>query len=427
VYNIQEVAAEVQALAPSARVVYGHGQMAPKELEAVMLKFMRRQADILVSTTIIESGIDNPTANTMIIADADRFGLSELHQLRGRVGRYKNRAYCYLLLPDDRPIKEKAKKRLAAIEQFSMLGAGFKIAMRDLEIRGAGNILGPEQSGHIAAVGYDMYCQLLERSVRQLKNEVVATPSEVSLDIGVTGLIPKGYIPSEARRLEAYRRIAVAPDAKTLDQIRADIISAYGSVPEACERLLDLALVRAGARSGGVRSILIKERDLVIRTTDQASVVGRMIGAPGRSTVLPPRNPGEVPEVYWRPEDAATLEPRRLLGILKRQFGAAAAFGSGTNGVAGAVVKPAGSAMIAPAAPLPPKGPSIKKPLFSPARIVPVNRTASGSSPAAGKKPGKVPLSRELRDVKKMLRQAAKESPQFKAMDSGGEASDDDL
>ncbi len=176
VHDIVSVADDVRRLAPDAKIVVGHGQMAPAELEEVMLTFMRGPssrggADILVSTTIIESGIDIPTANTIIIKDADRFGLAELHQLRGRVGRSKHRAYCYLLLPPERTVKEIARKRLKAIEQYSMLGAGFKIAMRDLEIRGAGNILGPEQSGHIAAVGYDMYCRLLEEAVKGMSGE----------------------------------------------------------------------------------------------------------------------------------------------------------------------------------------------------------------------------------------------------------------
>ena len=156
---------------PEARILIGHGQMGEGEMEEAMLEFIRHEADMLVCTTIIESGLDIPNANTIIINNADRFGLSELHQLRGRVGRWKHRAYCYLLLPADRPVTPVAAKRLKAIEEYSHLGAGFKIAMRDLELRGAGNILGPEQSGHIATVGYEMYCQLLEEATRQLKNE----------------------------------------------------------------------------------------------------------------------------------------------------------------------------------------------------------------------------------------------------------------
>ena len=170
VYDIEEVAEEIREIVPEAKVIVGHGQMPPRELESVMLQFVGGKADVLVSTTIIESGIDIPTANTMFIDDSDRFGLSDLHQLRGRVGRYKHRAYCTLMLPRDRFINPTARKRLHAIEQFSMLGAGFQIALRDLEIRGAGNLLGAEQSGHIAAVGYEMYCQLLEKAVNELKS-----------------------------------------------------------------------------------------------------------------------------------------------------------------------------------------------------------------------------------------------------------------
>ena len=177
VHNILEIADEIQQLVPDARIIVGHGQMGEGELEEVMLKFIRHEADILVCTTIIESGLDIPNANTILINNADRFGLSELHQLRGRVGRYKHRAYCYLLLPADRPVTPVAAKRLKAIEEYSHLGAGFKIAMRDLELRGAGNILGPEQSGHIATVGYEMYCQLLEEATQQLKNEAQADPA----------------------------------------------------------------------------------------------------------------------------------------------------------------------------------------------------------------------------------------------------------
>jgi transcription-repair coupling factor (superfamily II helicase) len=350
VHDIHSVADDVQKLAPNARIVVGHGQMPPHELEEVMHKFMTRppQADILVSTTIIESGIDIPTANTMIIEDADRFGLADLHQLRGRVGRSKHRGYCYLLLPDNRPLREKAKQRLKALEQFSMLGAGFKIAMRDLEIRGAGNILGPEQSGHIAAVGYDMYCQLLERAVKGLKNETIAIPSETAVEIGVSGSIPKPYIPSDMRRLEAYRRIALAGNAAELEKVRADLTAAYGDLPEPTQRLLQLAQLRTGARAAGVRLIFIRDPDVIFRTSDPAATAAALtspeqklgdasrLSAPhsalrtqhsalasvGKVTILPPPGPGQLPEVYFRPHSPAMLEGggATLLAILNRRF-----------------------------------------------------------------------------------------------------------
>lgn len=322
VHNIKSMADDVHRLAPDARIVIGHGQMPDGELEEVMLKFMRRQADILVCTTIIESGIDIPTANTIIINDADRFGLAELHQLRGRVGRSKHRGYCYLLLPENRPLKEVAKKRLKAVEQFSMLGAGFKIAMRDLEIRGAGNILGPEQSGHIAAVGYDMYCQLMDRSVKELRNEVTAAPSETAVEIGVIGSIPKPYIPSDIRRLEAYRRIAMAATTDELAKVHADIQAAYGDIPEQTLRLLWLSELRIGSRLLGIRSITVREKDVIIRTTDQDAVAARMHDAPGRISVLPVRSPSEVPEIYFRPDNPQTLMPRTLLAVLCKRLGA---------------------------------------------------------------------------------------------------------
>jgi len=323
VKSIHRVADKVRELAPDARIVVGHGQMPAKELEQVMLKFLRREADILVCTTIIESGIDIPTANTMVITNADRFGLADLHQLRGRVGRYKHRAYCYLLLPEERPVTEVAMRRLKAIEEFSMLGAGFKIAMRDLEIRGAGNLLGPEQSGHIAAVGYEMYCRLLEDAVRDLKEgpEAPAPAPDVALDIGVFGGLPKGYIPSDRRRLEAYRRIATA---RTLDELRAverDLTEAYGEPPTGARRLLDLAEVRIGAQSLGVRSIRRDEQDVVFRCADPTPVQAALEGVQGTVRALPPRRPGDDDEVYFRPPES-WLEPDSLTTVLRRRLNA---------------------------------------------------------------------------------------------------------
>ena len=347
VHNIQTVASEIQGLVPDARVIVGHGQMPPKELEQVMLTFMRRQADVLVSTTIIESGVDIPTANTMIINDADRFGLAELHQLRGRVGRYKHRAYCYFLLPEDRTVKEVAQKRLKAIEQYSMLGAGFKIAMRDLEIRGAGNLLGAEQSGHIAAVGYDMFCRLLDQAVQELKDTGGPEAIEhVALDLGISGIIPKPYIPSDARRLEAYRRIAVATDDDQLDQVRTDLRSAYGDPPRAVERLLDLARLRVGVRALGVRALSRRGDHLVFMTSDPQRVANRLkSGGPTNSTPKRPasaganvgggrvsvveaeraqtnaRSPSGIPlaEVYWTPPPNY-LEPESLMRVLQNRL-----------------------------------------------------------------------------------------------------------
>ncbi|MFG0260063.1 MAG: transcription-repair coupling factor [Phycisphaerales bacterium JB041] len=323
VHNIKSIADNVRQLAPEARIVIGHGQMPPNELEDVMLKFMRREADVLVSTTIIESGIDISSANTMIINDADRFGLADLHQLRGRVGRSSHRAYCYLLLPVDRPVREVAQKRLRAIEQYSMLGAGFKIAMRDLEIRGAGNILGAEQSGHIAAVGYDMYCQLLENAVHELKSgKAPDRPSATKIDIGLTGILPKAYIPSDQRRLEAYRRLATAASAEQLDAVREDLVEAYGPVPTQAERLLDLASLRIAAAAIGVSTITVRDRDVVFRCARPEQVVARMREARGEVTALPPKTNDTMHEVYYRPPEQY-MESETLGNVLRARLAAA--------------------------------------------------------------------------------------------------------
>ena len=347
VHNIKSVADDLQKLVPDARIIIGHGQMPDDELEKVMSAFINRKADILVATTIIESGIDIPTANTMIINNADHFGLAELHQLRGRVGRYKHRAYCYLLLPADRPPTDIAARRLRAIEEFSMLGAGFKIAMRDLEIRGAGNLLGAEQSGHIAAVGYDMYCQLLEQTTHELRSEKVVHPSDTTIEIGVTGALPKLFIPSDSRRIEAYRRLASSRSFADLTACIKALLDAYGKAPKQAERLFDLAAVRIGAQLAGVRSITVHGQDIVFRCEDSAPVCAALQGVQGTVRPIAPRQitpigrgvpklgtpirdpglgqvstGGAMHEVYFRPPPSY-LEPDSLLLVLRRRLAAA--------------------------------------------------------------------------------------------------------
>ena len=330
VHNINTVADDIQKLAPDARVAIGHGQMPERELERVMRDFLNRNTDILVSTTIIESGIDIPSANTMFINDAHRFGLAELHQLRGRVGRYKHRAYCYLLLPQGKSVPEVARKRLRAIEEFSMLGAGFKISMRDLEIRGAGNILGAEQSGHIAAVGYDMYCQLLEQASRELQGERITKPSETTIEIGMPAAIPKRYIPSDPRRLDAYRRIATAETPAEIDRVEHDLRAAYGEPPKPAERLLDLARLRTAAALLGVRSIAAHDRDVILRTAEPETLTGALEGIKGTIRTLSNRaaRGDDLTQVFYRPPEtrsSAHLEPQTLLNTLKHRLVKAAA------------------------------------------------------------------------------------------------------
>jgi transcription-repair coupling factor (superfamily II helicase) len=243
VQSIHRIADQVRSIVPEAKVVIGHGQMSADELEAAMLQFVRRDADILVATTIIESGLDIPNANTIFINQADNYGLADLHQLRGRVGRYKHRAYAYLLL-EGGTVAPQAAKRLKAIEEFTDLGAGFRIALRDLEIRGAGNILGTQQSGHIAAVGYELYCQLMENAVRQLKNEPLRTPLEVSLDLPWVAYLPRDYVPGQRARIEVYRRLARVRRLDKLDDFRQELRDRFGALPEPAEWLLRLAELR---------------------------------------------------------------------------------------------------------------------------------------------------------------------------------------
>lgn len=321
--DLGDVAARIQALAPEARVDWGHGQMSPRQLEQVMLRFVRGETDILVSTSIIESGIDIPSANTMIINNAQNFGLSDLHQLRGRVGRYKHRAYCYLLLPPDRTVAEDSMKRLKAIEDFSMLGAGFKIAMRDLEIRGAGNLLGSEQSGHIAAVGYEMYCQLLEQSVSRLREEVTLSGTDTTIEIGTRGSISRQYIPSDNRRMEAYRRIGQADSLDSLERTRGQLESAYGTPPTEVAELIELARLRLLAASAGIRSIILRDDDVVFRTSEPRRLEQLMAGAPGSLRLVGSRDVSGHWELYYRPP-ASHLEPTTLLGVLGRRLAAGA-------------------------------------------------------------------------------------------------------
>ncbi len=312
VHSIQGVADDLKVLVPDARIIIGHGQMPAKQLEQVMLRFMRREADVLVCTTIIESGIDIPTANTIFIDQADHFGLADLHQLRGRVGRYKHRAYCYLLLPKDRPVTDTAARRLKALEQYSMLGAGFKIAMRDLEIRGAGNILGPQQSGHIAAVGYEMYCQLLDRAARNLRHEQIIEPAHTHLELPVSGYLPKRYISSVKLRIDAYRRLSRAATLKEYEAVCRDITAAFGSPPPPpAQHLFDLTQLRIAASTLEIDTLRLDGPDLIFLTRKPLRLEPLLKDAPGRVTVLDERT------VYYRPP-ANYLEPPTLLAVLRK-------------------------------------------------------------------------------------------------------------
>jgi transcription-repair coupling factor (superfamily II helicase) len=245
VESIYSLATLVQKLVPKARVVVGHGQMSEKELESVMLKFIRDEADVMVATTIVENGLDIPRANTILINRADRLGLAELYQLRGRVGRSHQRAYAYLLVPPDTALSEIARKRLSAMKEFSELGAGFRIAALDLELRGAGNMLGRQQHGHIEAIGFDMYCQMLERAVSKLKGEEAAPELRTTLSLGLDVRIPENYIPSENLRLRTYKRISSIASEEEKQDVQRELADRFGAPPTSVENLLEYAVLKS--------------------------------------------------------------------------------------------------------------------------------------------------------------------------------------
>ena len=257
VQDIERVAGELRDLVPEARIAVAHGQMDEGTLEKVVIDFWEGQFDVLVCTTIIESGIDMPTVNTLVVDRADMLGLGQLHQLRGRVGRSGSRAYAYLFFPPDRALTEEAYERLRTIGEATELGSGFKIAMRDLEIRGAGNLLGTGQSGHIAAVGYDLYCEMVTEAVAELKGETPPEPAEIKLDLPLDANLPTSYVEREELRLEAYRRLAAVTSQAEVDDIRTEWEDRYGPVPPEAEALLHVARLRAECVRTGVREITV--------------------------------------------------------------------------------------------------------------------------------------------------------------------------
>lgn len=256
VNNIDSVAAEVQKLVPGAVVEFAHGQMGERQLEKIMMAFIHKEIDVLVSTTIIETGLDISNANTIIIHDAQNFGLSQLYQLRGRVGRSNRAAYAFLMYRRNSILKEEAEKRLKAIREFTDLGSGFKIAMRDLEIRGAGNLLGAEQSGHMESVGYDLYCKMLNDAVLQMKGEQKEEDTfETTVDLSLDAYIPAAYVGNESQKLELYKRIAVIENQEEYEDLTEELIDRYGDVPAPTLRLMDVALVKQQAHQAWIIAI----------------------------------------------------------------------------------------------------------------------------------------------------------------------------
>jgi transcription-repair coupling factor (superfamily II helicase) len=297
VESIFSVASLVQRLVPEARVVVGHGQMGEGELERNMLAFVEGRADVLVSTTIIENGLDIPRANTLIVNRADRYGLAQLYQLRGRVGRSDRAAYAWLMVPPDVVLSEIARKRLAAIRDFSELGAGFRIAALDLELRGAGNLLGGEQSGHIHAVGLEMYVKLLEQTILELRGQAAPEAPRVALNLRLDMRLPEDYVPEVHQRLSLYKRISQARSEREVTALRDEVRDRYGAPPAAVEDLLRWAELRARAEALGLAQVDLSGGALQLRFA-----------------VAPGMDPGSVAELArrWR---GATLTPQGVLRL----------------------------------------------------------------------------------------------------------------
>lgn len=273
VANMDIIAGEVQKLVPEAIVAYAHGQMNERELERTMFAFVNGEIDVLVSTTIVETGLDIPNVNTIIIDEADKLGLSQLYQLRGRVGRSNRTAYAFLMYKRDKMLKEVAEKRLAAIKEFTELGSGFKISMRDLEIRGAGNLLGARQHGHMEAVGYDLYCKMLNEAVKRLKGEKVENDEfETNIDLKMDAFIPADYIPNEFQKLDVYKRIAEIETEPERDDMVDELIDRFGEPPQSVCNLLEIALLKARAHDAYITAIVEKANQIRITMFPQAKV-----------------------------------------------------------------------------------------------------------------------------------------------------------
>lgn len=274
VMNIERVAQEVQELVPEATVAYAHGQMSEKELESVMMDFMDREIDVLVCTTIIETGLDIPNVNTIIISDADKMGLSQLYQLRGRVGRSTRTGFAYLMYRQDKVLTEDSYKRLKTIKEFTEFGSGFRIAMRDLEIRGAGNLLGAEQHGHMDSIGYELYCKLLDEAVRQLRGEEVEESFETLMEITVNAFIPSDYIEIEEHKLDMYKKISAIDSKEDYYNVQEELEDRYGEIPTSVQNLLDIAYIKALLHHRGVTRVSQRKDNAVIYFKKDAAVDG---------------------------------------------------------------------------------------------------------------------------------------------------------
>ncbi|HKJ13182.1 MAG TPA: TRCF domain-containing protein, partial [Ornithinimicrobium sp.] len=334
VSSIDKAASRLRDLVPEARVAVAHGQMGEQRLEQVVVDFWERRFDVLVCTTIVETGLDISNANTLILERSDQMGLSQLHQLRGRVGRGRERAYAYFLYPPEKPLTETAVDRLQTIAGNTDLGAGMAVAMKDLEIRGAGNLLGGEQSGHIAGVGFDLYVRLVGEAVAEFKGEGESMPVEVKIELPVDAHLPHDYIPGERLRLEAYRKLAQVRDAGEVAAVRAELEDRYGPPPAPVLTLLDVATLRTVARAAGISDVALQGQRVrfapvaSLRESQQLRLnrlyPGTLLKPATRTALVPvPKTPG----IGGRPlRDGAMLDwaARWITAILLDDLGAAA-------------------------------------------------------------------------------------------------------
>jgi transcription-repair coupling factor (superfamily II helicase) len=308
VRTIGSIAELLAKLVPEVRVVVAHGQMAERELEDKMLAFVRGDFDVLLCTTIIESGLDLPRVNTILIDRADALGLAQLYQLRGRVGRSRHRAYAYLLIPGEQGLNADAKRRLEAIQDLSALGSGFRLASMDLEIRGAGNLLGAEQHGNLAAVGFDTYLELLEQAIETLRGHEPTPEVDPEIRLPIPARLPEEYVADVRQRLVLYKRLASAPDAEAVDRLRDELLDRFGPLPPEAENLLGVIRLKVAARALGIASIALENGDLVLAAAASSRV------DPARLVALV-RSRGEIqvlPDQRIRASAPTTRDPAAL-------------------------------------------------------------------------------------------------------------------
>jgi transcription-repair coupling factor (superfamily II helicase) len=310
VSDIERMAAKLRQIVPEASLRVGHAQMPEHRLERVMIDFVNHRFDVLLCTTIVENGLDIPNVNTIFIDEADRYGLADLHQLRGRVGRYKHRAYCYLLIDPNKHITPNAARRLKAVEEFSDLGAGFALAMRDLEIRGAGNILGTQQSGHIALVGYELYCQLLEQAVRRLKRLPPPTWIDVEVDLPGEAYVPRTYVPEMRLKIDLYRRLARVTTVAELADFRRELKDRFGPPPPAMERLLALSQLRIAAHRWRINAIRLEDPYVVFGYTSARLIRQLSRSADGGLRIADERT-------AYLPLEQGVTQPEQIFGRIK--------------------------------------------------------------------------------------------------------------